>query len=63
MDPLMTLPEIAAYAKVGAGEVRRDMKRTKTDPRYLNGILHHGKLKARLSEVDVWIERNSKPAA
>ena len=62
-DPLMTLPEIADYAKVGAGEVRRDMKRTQTDPRFLPGILHRGKLKARRSAVNAWIDRTATPAA
>lgn len=62
-NPLLTIPDIAAYAKVGPGEVRRHMKRAATDPRFLPGVMHAGKLKARLSEVDAWIDRNSTPAA
>lgn len=62
-DPLLTIQAIALYASVGAGEVRRDMKRAGDDPRRLAGVLHRGKLKARRSEVNAWIERNAQPAA
>lgn len=62
-DPLMNLEQIAAYASVGAGEVRRDMKRTPSDPRWLAGIKHRGRLKARRSAVNDWIDRGASPAA
>ena len=62
-DPQMTPPEIADYAKVGSGEVRRDMKRTQADPRHLPGILHRGRVEARRSAVNAWIDRTATPAA
>lgn len=55
-DPLMTLPEIAAYTASSETYVRRHMNLAETNPARLPSVLHAGKKKARRSWVNAWID-------
>ena len=62
-DPLLDIPSIADYAKTSPDMVRRAIKRAASLPDHLPAMKHYGKLKARLSDVDAWIDRTKEPAA
>ena len=62
-DPLLDIPSIADYAKTSPDMVRRAIKRAESSRDHLPAMKHFGKLKARLSDVDAWIDRTKEFAA
>lgn len=62
-DPLLDLPAIAEYAGgVSVDYVRRCSRLGDTNPKHLPLTKFAGRLVARRSTVDAWIDRNTNAA-
>lgn len=62
-DPLLDLAAIAEYTGDSIDYVRRRTKLPEAHPEYLPAIKHAGRIKARRSAVNAWIDRNSEAAS
>ena len=62
-DPLMDLAAIAAYSGSSVDWVRRRAHLPSNHPEYLAVLKHAGKLKARRSVVNAWIDACAEVAA
>ena len=62
-DPVMSLAAIAAYAGTSVDTIRRAMRRGEDNPQRLQGHLRAGRLTARRSEVNRWLDAIASPVS
>lgn len=62
-DPLLLIPDAAAFANVSDSTLRRHYRLPEAHPHHLKAIKHFGQIKIRQSWLDDWIARTADDAA